>query len=141
MARSAWSYYEYVALDGACTAGLTPYQEVASGYDNEKFNADFGAGIPPLQSRQTNMTFDKNGQTSIGLGGTIDYTMTFTLPDVDTTNSMVITVGSPSMGMPLTYYETVPDGLWYMVWVCKRRCHDDELYIRDRPGYAAVVHG
>lgn len=109
-------FYEYVALDGACTAGLTPYQEVASGYDNEKFNADFGAGVPPLQSQQSNMTFDKNGQTAIGLGGTINYSMTFTLPDVDTTvgNDMTVTVGSPTYGLPLTFYETVPSGLQYV---------------------------
>lgn len=102
-------FYEYIALDGICTAGLTPYQEVASGYDNEKFNADFGAGIPPLQSRESNMTIDKTGQTTIGLSGTINYSMTFTLPDVesgDTTTT--ITVGNPSNGMPLTFYETVP---------------------------------
>jgi hypothetical protein len=108
-------FYEYIALDGICTAGLTPYQEVASGYDNEKFNADFGAGIPPLQSRESNMTIDKTGQTTIGLSGTINYSMTFTLPDVesgDTTTT--ITVGNPSNGLPLTFYETVPSGLEFI---------------------------
>lgn len=54
-------FYDYIALDGACTAGLMPYQEVASGYDNEKFNGDFGAGIPPLQSREAEMTLEKGG--------------------------------------------------------------------------------
>ena len=116
-------YYEYVALNGACTAGLTPYQEVASGYDNEKFNADFGAGIPPLQSRESSMTLDKTATTAVdpvtgkkvSLGGTIDYKLTFTLPDVDAAeDTMVVTVGAPSLGMPLVYYETIPDGLVYV---------------------------
>jgi hypothetical protein len=106
-------FYEYVALDGACTAGLTPYQEVASGYDNEKFNADFGAGIPPLKSQQTNMTFDKSGPTSVARNTTFTYTLTFTLPDVDGT-SMTITVGNPSANEPLTYYDAVPVGLKYI---------------------------
>jgi hypothetical protein len=119
-------FYEYIALDGACTAGLTPYQEVASGYDNEKFNADFGAGIPPLQSRETTMTLDKrgfvNGVENAGVTaggsaatGTINYTVTFQLPDVDASagNTMTITVGNPTYGMPLTVYETIPPDTQY----------------------------
>lgn len=108
-------FYEYLAMDGVCTAGLTPYQEVASGYDNEKFNGDFGAGIPPLQSRESNMTLDKTGQTTIGLGGTINYSMTFSLPDVDTGDATTtVTLGNPAYGMPLTFYEPVPVGLQYI---------------------------
>ncbi len=107
-------FYEYMALDGVCTAGLTPYQEVASGYDNEKFNADFGAGIPPLQSQETNMTLDKSGQPVIGLDGQINYSLTFTLPDVNTSNTQVITVGNPSTGAPLTFSDSVPVGLRYV---------------------------
>jgi len=108
-------YYEYAAMDGACSAGLTPYQEVASGFDNEKFNADFGAGIPPLQSQQTTLTYDKNGQTSIALGGMINYTLTFTLPDANTGDSTTtISVGTPSLGAPLVYFETVPAGLQFV---------------------------
>ncbi|MDP1546138.1 MAG: SdrD B-like domain-containing protein, partial [Anaerolineales bacterium] len=109
-------YYEYAALDGACAVSLTPYQEVASGYDNEKFNADFGAGIPPLQSRQSNMTLDKTGQATIGLGGTMNYSITFTLPDLDPDpgDTQTIFVGNPSLGMPLVFQETVPSGLQYV---------------------------
>ncbi|HND54987.1 MAG TPA: DUF4347 domain-containing protein, partial [Pirellulaceae bacterium] len=33
-------FYEYLPLASGCTAALSPYQEVASGYDNEKFNGD-----------------------------------------------------------------------------------------------------
>lgn len=108
-------FYEYAALDGACVAGLTPYQEVASGFDNEKFNADYGAGIPPLQSRETNMTFDKSGPGTVSLTGTINYSMTFSLPDADTNNTTTtVTVGSPSYGTPLTFYDAVPVGLQYV---------------------------
>ncbi len=106
-------FYEYIALDGACSAGLTPYQEVASGYDNEKFNGDFGAGIPPIQSRATNMLFDKTGAGSIALGGTINYSLKFTLPDIDGGTSDTVTVGSPSVGAPLTFFDTVPSGLQF----------------------------
>jgi LPXTG-site transpeptidase (sortase) family protein len=109
-------YYEYVALDGACTASLTPYQEVASGFDNEKFNGDYGAGIPPLQSRETTMTLDKTGETEIGLNGTIKYSITFSLPVYEPTpgNAQTIYVGNPDLGMPLVFQETVPEGLQYV---------------------------
>ena len=109
-------FYEYVALDGACTAGLTPYQEVASGYDNEKFNGDFGAGIPPLQSQEADMTLEKSGDGMVVIGGTINYTMTFTLPDPDPapSSSMTITVGNPSVGLPLVFQETIPSGTTYV---------------------------
>ncbi|HMB24328.1 MAG TPA: SdrD B-like domain-containing protein, partial [Anaerolineales bacterium] len=107
-------YYEYAALNGVCTANLTPYQEVASGYDNEKFNADYGAGVPPLQSQQSNMTLDKTGPNSIGLGGTINYSLTFTLPDIDGATATTVTVGQPTLGAPLTYSDTVPVGLQYV---------------------------
>jgi hypothetical protein len=109
-------FYEYAALDGVCTATLTPYQEVASGYDNEKFNADFGAGIPPLQTQESNMTLEKTGEGSIARTGTITYSLTFTLPDANTdpANTATFTVGQPSYGMPLTYSDAVPVGLQYV---------------------------
>jgi hypothetical protein len=110
-------YYEYAALDGICTASLTPYQEVASGYDNEKFNADYGAGIPPLQSQESNMTLNKTGPNTIGLTGTINYLLTFTLPDIDNdppTDNRTVTIGQPSYGVPLTYSDAVPVGLQYV---------------------------
>lgn len=112
-------FYEYAALDGACTAGLTPYQEVASGFDNEKFNSDFGAGIPPLQSRDSNMLLDKTSNpplTNVAPGGTINYTLTFYLPDIapggDTTST--VTIGDPTTSTPLTYYDVVPVGVTYV---------------------------
>ncbi|MBU1693320.1 MAG: hypothetical protein KKC51_05085, partial [Verrucomicrobia bacterium] len=43
--RGAVGYvaYDFEVLKGGCASQLTPYQEVASGYDNEKFNGDYGA--------------------------------------------------------------------------------------------------
>jgi hypothetical protein len=109
-------FYEYIALDGVCTASLTPYQEVASGFDNEKFNADFGAGIPPLRSQEPDMTFVKSGPGTVAVNTTYTYSLTFTLPDVDSTpgNFTTITVGSPSTGRALTFYDAVPVGLMYV---------------------------
>jgi hypothetical protein len=54
-------YYTFLALGGVCTTHMTPYQEAASGADNEKFNADFGTGVPPLVSYAPSISFSKGG--------------------------------------------------------------------------------
>ncbi len=108
-------YYEYRALDGACTAGLTPYQEVASGYDNEKFNGDFGAGIPPLQSQESEVTFDKNGDVTVDENNPITYTLSYTNVDPDGAGSMTVTVGDPDVGLGFTVFEEIPDGTYYVL--------------------------
>lgn len=106
-------YYKYMAMDGACTASLTPYQEVASGYDNEKFNADFGSGIPPLNSKEPLLQIDKVGPGTVAVNTTYTYTLTMTLPDPDGT-STTVTVGTPTEGAPLVFFDSVPSGLEYI---------------------------
>lgn len=108
-------YYEYVALDGACSAGLTPYQEVASGYDNEKFNADFGAGIPPLQSQQSVMSFDKtDAPTAVNPGAQVTYTLAYTNVDPDGPGGMSISVGAPTVSAPFVVQDAIPAGTCYV---------------------------
>ena len=51
-------FYEYLPITPGRSVIPYPYQEVASGYDNEKFNGDFGAGAgafstPPVSLSQT----------------------------------------------------------------------------------------
>ena len=70
-----------MALDGPCSVGLTPYQEVASGYENEKFNGDYGTGIPPLGSFEAEVTLDKTSAPSTVPLNTIT---TFTMPFANT---------------------------------------------------------
>jgi hypothetical protein len=107
-------YYEYVALDGTCRGVMSPYQEVASGFDNEKFNADFGAGIPPLQTTEAVMMFDKNGETSVNAGGTVTYSMIYNNVDPDDTGPMTVTVGDPDVGLAFGVYDKVPTGACYV---------------------------
>lgn len=44
-------FYEFLTLNSSLPSSLTPYQEVASGYDNEKFNSDYVllSSVPPLR--------------------------------------------------------------------------------------------
>ena len=102
-------YYEYVSLDGVCTGTLTPYQEVASGYDNEKFNGDYGFSIPPLVSTTPAVSMSK----------TVDKLSVASLPDTLTysipfTNNGLVSVGQLDYNMPLVIDDSVPVGTQYV---------------------------
>ncbi|MFV9505940.1 MAG: hypothetical protein AB4911_15415 [Oscillochloridaceae bacterium umkhey_bin13] len=116
-------YYQYAALDGACTAMLSPYQEVASGFDNEKFSGDYGFGIPPLQSREPEILFtkgvDKNSITTSPT--TLRYTIDFTNTASELGN-FAVTVGDPTLGIPVVFNDKIPeDPRWYNL--CGSQCH------------------
>jgi hypothetical protein len=107
-------FYEYVALDGACSATLTPYQEVASGYDNEKFSGDYGSGIPPLQSVAPNMTLTKAGPATSAVNANLTYTINFTNSTYNATSSLGVSVGSPDSGVPFVIEDSIPTGTTYV---------------------------
>jgi uncharacterized repeat protein (TIGR01451 family) len=94
-------HYTFLALDGPCNTSLTPYQEVASGADNEKFNADYGTGIPPVQSSDPKVEIDKTGNVTVTPGSTIEYTIPYE-------NNGDDDAGMPLVGMPLVLSDTVP---------------------------------
>ena len=102
-------YYQYIATREGCSSNLTPYQEAASGYDNEKFAGDYGLNLG-LQSGEfdTDLTFSKtDGVSSIAPGGTLTYT-------VSATNSTGVPLGAPDIGTPLIFRETIPSGTTYV---------------------------
>jgi hypothetical protein len=101
-------YYKFVALSGPCSSTLTPYQEVASGYDNEKFSGDYGTGIPPVGSEQSQVTLDKSSSpASVPLGGTINYQIAFY-------NGGSTSAGLPLYNVPLAIKENIPAGTVYV---------------------------
>ncbi|MBN1977867.1 MAG: hypothetical protein JW918_10730 [Anaerolineae bacterium] len=104
-------YYTFLALDGPCSTSLTPYQEVASGYDNEKFNGDYGVGIPPVGSSEPEVTISKASDPNvISLGSTTTYRIPFA-------NSGTSDFGlglSSGTGMGMMIGDTVPAGTVYV---------------------------
>lgn len=94
-------YYTFLALDGPCATTLSPYQEVASGYDNEKFNGDYGIPIPPVGSLEPEVTIDKSGTVSVVSGGRITYTITLS-------NASGDPAGMPLVSMPLVSIDSIP---------------------------------
>src|SRR5581483_11773490 len=103
-------FYQYATLNGACTAGLSPYQEVASGFDNEKFSGDYGVSIPPLVSQQPKLAMSKLVDQSL-VGPSLPATLKYTL---QITNTGPITVGLPLVGMPLVMQDRIPSGTIYV---------------------------
>ncbi len=106
-------YYTFLALDGACFSGLSPYQEVASGSDNEKFNADYGTSIPPLQSYESEVHIDKSSfPTTVPAGSTTQYTIPFR-NDGDASAGLFLSTGN-ILNLPLLIEDIVPDGMEYI---------------------------
>jgi uncharacterized repeat protein (TIGR01451 family) len=105
-------YYTFMCLGGACSVPLTPYQEAASGSDNEKFAGDYGAGVGNLVSTTPNSTLTKSVADTSPLDGrasageTLSYSMTLT-------NSETVPIGNPSLGVPLVIRDAIPTGTKY----------------------------
>lgn len=105
-------YYEFLALGGACTIPISPYQEVASGSDNEKFNGDYGTGVPALMSYEPEVILDKTGNPTVAEPGTITYSMPFY--NNSDKASAGLTLSSGGVYAPLTIQDLVPEGLQYI---------------------------
>jgi uncharacterized repeat protein (TIGR01451 family) len=101
--------YEFISLRSGCTAQLMPYQEVASGFDNEKFNGDYGAAIGLVLSSPTSavvMAKDVD-LASAGPGAVVSYTVAYS-------NSGALAVGDPGIGVPLVVQDRIPAGAAYV---------------------------
>ncbi|OVE75624.1 hypothetical protein BVX97_04360, partial [bacterium E08(2017)] len=100
--------YEFLPLKSGSSSALTPYQEVASGFDNEKFNGDYGASIGSgIASGSSKVEVDKQGNVTVIPGDTIDYTLSFT-------NAGDVAVGDPKLRSPLVIVDIIPTGTTYV---------------------------
>lgn len=100
-------YYEFVPTNGSCSSNLTPYQEVASGSDNEKFNGDYGAFIPSLPSSNINATLDDTGVATSPVNTNVTFNLTMT-------NSSGEDIGLLEYGMPVVMETDIPSGTDYV---------------------------
>jgi hypothetical protein len=103
-------YYQFLATDEGCSADMTPYQEAASGFDNEKFSADYGLGLGLASgSYGPALSFTKtDGVASTSPGSTLTYTLA--LP----TNTTGVNLGAPEFGTPLVFREKIPAGTTFV---------------------------
>jgi len=110
-------YYTFLALNGPCFTGLSPYQEVASGADNEKFSGDYGTpGVPPVQSLPPQVSVDKSGNATVVLGSSITYQVASANTGTQDAGMPLISGGSGDSPpwVPLVYSDTIPAGLVYV---------------------------
>jgi len=109
--RGAVGYvrYEFQVLCGGGVSILSPYQEVASGSDNEKFNGDYGATlggglVSPtsrvVMAKDVDRAFASPGQTNT-------YTISYS-------NAGTVAVGAPESSLPLVITDTIPTGTLYV---------------------------
>ena len=106
-------YYEFLPLGKACTAGLSPYQEVASGYDNEKFNADYGASITFAGVGIPTASFDKSAPPLSTTNQDLAYSLTVTNTSTGTGPDSYL--GFIDQGAPITVEDDVPTGTTYVL--------------------------
>ncbi|MGD8457220.1 MAG: sortase [Anaerolineales bacterium] len=105
-------HYKFKALKSNCYVDLVPYQEVASGADNEKFNADFGSAFPGISSSEARIDIDKSGDViAAGPSETIIYTLSFT----NNTGTALEGLTLSTNPMPLTITDAIPDGTTYVL--------------------------
>jgi uncharacterized repeat protein (TIGR01451 family) len=102
-------YYTFMCLDGACAVPLTPYQEAASGSDNEKFAGDYGTGVGSITTLEPDATLAKTVADTSPLDGrasageTLNYSMTFS-------NTSTVDIGNATLGVPLVLRDSIPAG-------------------------------
>ncbi|MEP2774555.1 MAG: SdrD B-like domain-containing protein [Luteolibacter sp.] len=100
-------FYEFIPLSSGNTATLSPYQEVASGHDNEKFNGDYGAASTSFTSTPPSVIFNKSGPSLVAGGGTATYSLT-------AQNTGTSGIGSPALSLPFVFEDAIPAGLVYV---------------------------
>lgn len=102
-------YYQMAALNGPCGLSLTPYQEAASGSDNEKFAGDYGAPIGDIYTVESDVSMEKTvDKARANAGETLTYTVSFQ-------NDGAAAVGTPDYGVPLVITDSVPDDTTYVL--------------------------
>ncbi|MCB9079856.1 MAG: hypothetical protein H6631_19805, partial [Anaerolineaceae bacterium] len=108
-------HYTFLALGDNCAVTPTPYQEAASGYDNEKFNGDYGAGgNAPFNSTPVEVTVNKNSLPDLtGPGTFITYDIFFQNTSTTDSAGLVLTSGDMVINSPLVISDTIPSGMQY----------------------------
>jgi len=100
-------YYEFLPLNASLPGRLTPYQQVASGYNDEKFSSDFGSVTNNAAPAAPTAAISKTGPATRGIGQNADYIITVT-------NTGTVQFGWPDLGLPVVIEDPIPPGLHYV---------------------------
>jgi hypothetical protein len=105
-------FYEFLPTQYGVSSALTPYQEVASGYDNEKFNGDFGTSGGLLTFSAPSVAFDKSGPSSLILTTPANAQASYTLSV--TNNEPSLDFGNARYGLLPVLADAIPAGTTYV---------------------------
>ena len=100
-------FYEFAVLNGPCASQLTPYQEVASGSNNEKHNGDYGVPGGALVSAAPVVSLVKIAPPTAGRGTQIELGYTLT-------NSTAEPIGLTAYQTPLVFQNKIPASTTYV---------------------------
>jgi len=101
--------YTYMPLIGGCSSTQTPYQEAASGRNNEKFNADYGKTIT-MSSIEPSVSLVKSVDSSFIDLPPSPHTLSYSIKAFNDSN---VTIGSKQNGLPIVIREEIPQGTTY----------------------------
>jgi len=100
--------YDFLPMKSGASATMTPYQMAASGFDNEKFNGDYGVGVGGLVSADSEVTLDKTvDKAAANLGDALAYT-------IDFDNIGAQPVGDLESTLPLVLQDSIPADTTYV---------------------------
>ncbi len=100
-------FYEFAVLNGPCSAELSPYQEAASGKNNEKFNSDYGTPGGTLTSPTPTTEISVSAPPRATPGDIIDMT-------ISTENTSSVELGNPQLAAPIVIEQEIPSELYYV---------------------------
>ena len=100
-------FYEYVPLSAPCAGLITPYQNVASGNNNEKYSGDFGITLGGPTSEVPLAILDKSGPETSNYNSDIEFSISIN----NTTNKAL---GIAQYYEALTLRDSIPMGTVYV---------------------------
>ncbi|MCA9168668.1 MAG: hypothetical protein KDB23_13430 [Planctomycetales bacterium] len=117
-------FYEFAPI-GVGPGQLSPYQEAASGSNNEKFNGDYGTFVGGPTGTPPTATFDKTGPATVAPNTTITY-------DLTVVNTGTTPFGLNVEGAPAVISDSIPSGTQYVTGTA-----DDNMSLP--PGMTALI--
>ncbi len=119
--------YTFLALTGG-DGFLSPYQEAASGSDNEKYNGDYGVGVKVVTGLPGfTLAMASNPDDTVKICDEITWTLSYT-------NTGLTDAGDPVTGNGVVIENGIPDSLSYVAGSASSATHSCTIYYSDDNG-------
>ncbi|MEA3443102.1 MAG: LamG-like jellyroll fold domain-containing protein, partial [Bacteroidota bacterium] len=113
--------YTFLALTGG-DGFLSPYQEAASGSDNEKYNGDYGTGVKVITGLPGfTLAMASNPDDTVKICDEITWTLSYT-------NTGLSDAGDPGTGNGVVIENVIPDNLSYVAGSATSGTYSSTIY-------------